>query len=235
MVHIGIIPDGNRRWCKKNNFDIDSLVHHWSKIIIDSIHKNSHRRTSKYLKDITEISFYVCSIDNINRMDKTKYLIFDLIRFIYKIYKDPKSFLKEQNIEYTEDDYKKGQEYLENLTINFIGDTDLLPQDIQNIFNEAKQYNKKDNKYTLNLAIAYDYHKDILNFGRTDLKKYVREQSDIDLIFRSGGEYRTSGFFPTKTLYSELFFLKKLWPEVTSDDFINVMKKFYKRNRRFGK
>jgi len=235
MVHIGIIPDGNRRWCKKNNYEIDTLVQHWSNIIIESIHKNSTRRMSKYLKDITEVSFYVCSIDNINREDKTKYLIFDLIRFIYNIYKDPKKFMAEQNLEYTEENYKKGQDFLKDLTINFVGDVNLLPKDIQKILKEVQKNNKLENKYTLNLAIAYDYHKDMLNFGRTDLKNYTREQSDMDLVFRSGGEYRTSGFFPTKTLYSELFFLKKLWPEVTVDDFINVMKKFQKRNRRFGK
>jgi undecaprenyl diphosphate synthase len=235
MVHIGIIPDGNRRWCKKNNYEIATLVQHWSNIIIESIHKNSTRRMSKYLQDITEVSFYVCSIDNINREDKTKYLIFDLIRFIYKIYKDPKKFMTEQNLEYTEENYKKGQDFLKDLTINFVGDVNLLPKDIQKILKEVQKNNKSTNKYTLNLAIAYDYHKDMLNFGRTDLKNYTREQSDIDLIFRSGGEYRTSGFFPTKTLYSELFFLKKLWPEVTVDDFINVMKKFQKRSRRFGK
>ena len=57
---------------------------------------------SKYLKEITEVSFYVCSIDNINRNDKTKYLIFYLIRFIYKIYKDPKKFMAEQKLEYTQ-------------------------------------------------------------------------------------------------------------------------------------
>ena len=59
----------------KNNYEIDTLVQHWSNIIIESIHKNSNRRISKYLQDITEVSFYVCSIDNINRNDKTKYLI----------------------------------------------------------------------------------------------------------------------------------------------------------------
>ena len=235
MVHIGIIPDGNRRWCKKNDYEVDTLVQHWSELIINSIKKYSNKKSSKYFKEITEVSFYVCSIDNINRMDKTKYLIYDLIRFIYNIYKDPKKFCKDKNIEYTEEDFKKGQELLKELNINYVGDIEVLPKDIQKILKETLKNNKEGNKYTLNLAIAYDYHKDILNFGRTELKNYNREQSDIDLIFRSGGEYRTSGFFPTKTLYSELFFLKKLWPEVTYDDFLGVMKKFYKRNRRFGK
>lgn len=235
MVHIGIIPDGNRRWCKKNNLDVNDLVKHWSNIIIDAIYNNKKKRISKYLKDITEVSFYVCSIDNINRNDNTKFIIYDFIRLIYNSYKDPKKLLKEHNIEYSEEDYQICQEYLKELNYNFIGEIELLPKDIQNIINELTQNNNTQNKFILNLAIAYDYNKDLLNFERTDFKNYDRKQSDIDLIFRSGGEYRTSGFFPTKTLYSELFFLKKLWPEITIDDFINVMKKFQKRNRRFGK
>ena len=235
MVHIGIIPDGNRRWCKKNNLDVNDLVKHWSNIIIDAIYNNKKKRISKYLKDITEVSFYVCSIDNINRNDNTKFIIYDFIRLIYNSYKDPKKLLKEHNIEYSEEDYQICQEYLKELNYNFIGEIELLPKDIQNIINELTQNNNTQNKFILNLAIAYDYNKDLLNFEKSDFKNYDRKQSDIDLIFRSGGEYRTSGFFPTKTLYSELFFLKKLWPEITIDDFINVMKKFQKRNRRFGK
>lgn len=235
MVHIGIIPDGNRRWCKKNNLDVNDLVKHWSNIIIENIYNNKKKRMSKYLKDITEVSFYVCSIDNINRNDNTKFIIYDFIRLIYNSYKDPKKLLKEHNIEYSEEDYQICQEYLKELNYNFIGEIELLPKDIQNIIKELTQNNNPQNKFILNLAIAYDYNKDLLNFERTDFKNYDRKQSDIDLIFRSGGEYRTSGFFPTKTLYSELFFLKKLWPEITIDDFINVMKKFQKRNRRFGK
>ena len=235
MVHIGIIPDGNRRWCKKNNLDVNDLVKHWSNIIIEAIYNNKKKKMSKYLKDITEVSFYVCSIDNINRNDNTKFIIYDFIRLIYNSYKDPKKLLKEHNIEYSEEDYQICQEYLKELNYNFIGEIELLPKDIQNIINELTQNNNTQNKFILNLAIAYDYNKDLLNFEKSDFKNYDRKQSDIDLIFRSGGEYRTSGFFPTKTLYSELFFLKKLWPEITIDDFINVMKKFQKRNRRFGK
>ena len=51
----------------------------------------------------------------------------------------------------------------------------------------------------------YNYNNDLLNYKNNDMIHYNREQSNIDLLFRSGGEKRISGFFPTKTLYSELF------------------------------
>ena len=150
MVHIGIIPDGNRRWCKKNNLDVNNLVKHWSNIIIENIYNNKKKRMSKYLKDITEVSFYVCSIDNINRNDNTKFIIYDFIRLIYNSYKDPKKLLKEHNIEYSEEDYQICQEYLKELNYNFIGEIELLPEDIQNIINELTQNNNPQNKFILN-------------------------------------------------------------------------------------
>ena len=90
-------------------------------------------------------------------------------------------------------------------------------------------------KFTFNIAIAYDYNKDMTNFGSYLIENYNREQSNIDVVFRSGGEKRISGFFPTKILYSELFFDKTIWPDITLLDLNKIIKKFFHRNRRFGK
>ena len=75
----------------------------------------------------------------------------------------------------------------------------------------------------------------MVNFGSNHIENYNRIQSDIDIIFRSGGEKRISGFFPTKILYSELFFVKPLWPSISLLDLNKIVKKFFHRNRRFGK
>ena len=64
---------------------------------------------------------------------------------------------------------------------------------------------------------------------------YKRNQSNIDIVFRSGGEMRLSGFFPTKVLYSELYFCNKLWPDIKLDDIKDCLLEYYRRNRRFGK
>ena len=91
-------------------------------------------------------------------------------------------------------------------------------------------------KYSINIAIAYDYNKDILSFSEeNNNKNYIRNQSNIDLVFRSGGEKRLSGFFPTKTIYSELYFIDKFFPDINLDDINNAIIEYKKRNRRFGK
>jgi undecaprenyl diphosphate synthase len=235
MVHIGIIPDGNRRWCKKNNLNNEDIFDYYIFKIIEFIKviKNK-KKCSKYLKNINEISFYISSIDNMNRKDNTKMIIYNLIRKINKQFTKEmlKSFLEKHDM--YDDFYNKLINFYNLLNINFIGEISKLPEDIQLIINKIKKYNTK-NKYTINFAIYYDYYKDIENYNKNDNNEYNRIQSNIDLIIRTGGEYRISGFFPTKTIYSELFILKKYWPDIKYNDFINILKKYNNRDRRFGK
>lgn len=237
MVHLGIIPDGNRRWCVENNIDKNDLVKVWTNklknllIEISKIKKNKF----KYLQKVDELSFYVCSIDNINREDKTKELIYRFIKNIKIMFDNKELYIEEENI-------NKVEKLIKNINwkINFIGDIELLSDEIKAMINEIKINNEKEINpeykiFTINLAIAYDYNKDLLNYSNNNLINYDRVQSNIDILFRSGKEKRTSGFFPTKILYSELFFIDKYWPDVTLKILNNTVKKFYERNRRFGK
>ena len=66
-------------------------------------------------------------------------------------------------------------------------------------------------------------------------KRMSTNQTNIDLLFRSGREKRISGFFPYHTFYSELYFSDKLWPDIRIADIIEALKKFNKTDRRFGK
>ena len=115
---------------------------------------------------------------------------------------------------------------LENSEINIIGDIDILSEDIKK---ELMKYKNNEKKYVLNIAYAYDYYKDILNEKNKDNENYNRKQSNIDLIIRSGGEKRLSGFFPTKTIYSELFFIDKLWLDINVYDIIDILIDYKKR------
>lgn len=210
MIHLGIIPDGNRRYIKKN--PEKNIINIW-----DDFFNKILNDYSKYenIKTINEISIYVCSIENIKREDNTKENIIDILNLVLNILNDNKYFINLINI-------------------NFIGDINLLPKDLQKLIEKTK--NKfKGEKLKLNLAIVYDYNKDLENYNTNLNKNYNRKQSNIDLVLRSGQEKRLSGFFPTKTLYSELFFIDKLFPEVTLDDLDLIIQEFNKRNRRFGK
>jgi undecaprenyl diphosphate synthase len=69
------------------------------------------------------------------------------------------------------------------------------------------------------------------------IRKYLLSNTvpDIDLIIRTSGEERLSGFMPWQTSYSELYFSDKLWPEFTKKDLHSALKEYNKRQRRFGK
>jgi undecaprenyl diphosphate synthase len=237
MVHLGIIPDGNRRWCVENNIDKNDLVKVWTIKLKNLLIEISKIKKSnlKYLQKVNELSFYVCSIDNINRDDKTKELIYRFIKNIKIIFDNKELYIEKKNIDKVDILIK-----CINWKINFIGDIELLSDEMKTLINEIKINNEKEKNpeykiFTINLAIAYDYNKDLLNYGNNNLINYNRVQSDIDILFRSGKEKRISGFFPTKINYSELFFIDKYWPDVTLKVLNNTVKKFYERNRRFGK
>tara|TARA_B100001248_G_C27310816_1_gene421854 strand:+ start:172 stop:816 length:645 start_codon:yes stop_codon:yes gene_type:complete len=214
MIHLGIIPDGNRRFLKK--ISNKNLINVWEDNFKKLINEFTIEKDNKYenLKKINEISIYVCSIDNLKRNDNTKENVFTVLKSILILIKN-ELFIKDL------------------VNINFIGDIHLLPKDLQKLMKESKQKLKGD-RLKINLAIAYDYNKDIQNFKIIN-SNYRRNQSNIDLVFRSGGEKRLSGFFPTKTIYSELFFNDKLWPEITLKDLDLVLDEFSQRNRRFGR
>ena len=77
MVHIGIIPDGNRRWCKDKDIDykLENLEELWFNILLEQIRDLSLGNYT-YLELIDNVTFYVCSIENINRNDNTSKFIY---------------------------------------------------------------------------------------------------------------------------------------------------------------
>ena len=63
---------------------------------------------------------------------------------------------------------------------------------------------------------------------------YTKEQPDPDLVIRTGGELRISNFLPWQSVYSELYFTNKYWPDFKNDDLLEAIAEYQKRNRRFG-
>lgn len=235
MVHIGIIPDGNRRWCKNNNKKLDDLIDWWiNKMIfpnIKTIIKNP--KLQKKLKYFTNITLYISSIDNFNRSDKSYELSWKLIEKLYFLFKDFDEFSNKENNIFTTEELSKLKEFSINTKLNIVGNLDLIPENIQTILNEVKNL-MNGNKIIITIAIAYDPKKDIENTILKNNEFYNRNQPNIDLIYRSGNERRTSGFFPYQSLYSELYFEKKLWPDININDIIRALNSYQRRNRRFG-
>ncbi len=229
-VHIGIIPDGNRRWCKENLHKINYLKDVWINNVffkeletIAEIFKNKET-DSRYriLCQIKEISLYVLSLDNIIKRGNNSVNIqvnYNILRKFYTEFK----------INYT-----KLAKFINMFKINIIGEMEYLPLDIQQIV----QYFETlvgSGDFIINIALAYSPKKDIEKIVMKEKKRMSTNQTNIDLLFRSGREKRISGFFPYHTFYSELYFSDKLWPDIRIADIIEALNKFNKTDRRFGK
>ena len=241
MVHIGIIPDGNRRWCKDKDIDykLENLEELWFNILLEQIRDLSLGNYT-YLELIDNVTFYVCSIENINRNDNTSKFIYLFLEKLFYLYKNYETIIDELYSNETKNKKMIILNFLNNLFDNLnivpIGELDVLPENIYNGLMELKSNNKESNKYNLFLGIAYDFKKDLINYGVNTNNNYNRNQSEIDIVIRTGGELRLSGFFPSYVNYAEFFYYKKFWPEIKIKDIDNVVSDFKnKRKRRFGK
>ena len=128
-IHLGIIPDGNRRFIKKNNLSSVDLVNHWcDKMILESIKKtlDSDFKNIEKLKQIKNLSLYVSSIDNVHRNDNSTELGYQLIRRIYAIFNNKSKFL-------TKEQCAKIENLNYNIRFNVVGEYHLLPDDIKKI------------------------------------------------------------------------------------------------------
>ena len=103
---------------------------------------------------------------------------------------------------------------------------------------------KNNKKVIVNLAINYGSKNEILNSLRKVKKKinkknfeknlYTKKQPFPDILIRTGGHNRLSNFMLWQIAYSEIFFVKKLWPDFTASDFSKIISKFKKVKRNFG-
>jgi undecaprenyl diphosphate synthase len=219
---IGIIMDGNRRWAKEaGRPSLDGHRQGYLKL----------REVMRWAKvaHIEYVIVYGFSTENWNRAKSEVSYLMDLIRFVFR--------------DELEDIIKEG------IRIKCIGEENRLPKDIPDIFAEAEKRTSKNKDITLVAAISYGGRKELVDAvnhilrtnGKHDISEddlsaalYTKDIPDPDLIIRTGGEMRTSGFLPYQSVYSELFFVKNHWPAFSRSDFNKVLDEFAARSRRFG-
>ena len=226
--HIAIILDGNRRFAKKQG--LKPWLGH--KFGADKI-----KEISKWCQElgIKELTLYAFSIDNFNRSEQEKKVLFSLF---------------EESIKKLKND-----EGLDNngIKVRFIGRLHMFPENIQKEMYEVMERTKNNNNSKLNFAMAYSSKAEITDALKKIIQKlknkeikeeYIDEElikenlylsSSPDILIRPGGEKRISDFLLWQISYSELFFIDKLWPEFTKQDLIHIIKEFNQRERRFGR
>jgi len=225
---IAIVLDGNRRYGKK--LGLKPWMGH--KFGVENV-----KNIIEWCQDlgIKELTLYSFSIDNFKRSEKE-------IKFLFNLFK---RYIKElKNDKRVRD---KG------IRINYIGRLNMFPQEIQNEMYEVMEKTKKNNKFVVNFAMAYSGRAEITDALKKIIQKIKNKKiieddvdenlindnlylsSSPDILIRPGGEKRISDFLIWQSNYSELFFIKKLWPELTKEDLIKIIDEYKHRERRFGK
>lgn len=223
-VHVGIVLDGNRRWAKERNLvSFEGHMHGYKKM----------KTTPKWFFDrgVKYLSVYAFSTENWNREP-------DEVAYLMKLLKQA---IDEEIVIAMEQDFR--------LLIS--GRIDELPGDLPEACREAMTKTSFNKTGVLNICINYGGRAEIVDAiqkmirnGLTEgqvhegmVKKYFYQPDlpDVDLLVRTSGEERTSGFLLWQSAYAELMFLNKYWPDFEESDVVKLLDQYQDRDRRFGK
>ena len=226
-AHIGIIMDGNRRWARKRGLPT-SMGHKEGAKTLEGIVRYANKIGIKY------ITVYAFSTENWKRTAEEVSALMLLL----------KTYL---------DDYSKRAD-TENIRIKVLGDITALNEGLQKSIEQCIERTKNNTGVTFNIALNYGGRDELVKAVRKiaeDVAKgkksveeitektieenlYTAGEPDPDLIIRTSGEMRLSGFLTWQSVYSELYFTEKKWPEFTESDLDEAIIEYQKRTRKFG-
>jgi short-chain Z-isoprenyl diphosphate synthase len=233
--HVGIILDGNRRYAREHG-------------LVDA--RTAYALGAEKLDDVLDwcsdlaipaVTLWVCSIDNLKRSEAEISGIFTAVEAkIGALVKDPATLRR-------------------GVRVKAVGRLDLLPHSTLAVLRRAEEATAGHKLLMLTIAIAYDGREEIAHAVRAllrdkaehgaDLEAILKEITpsaidnylytaglpDLDLIVRTSGEVRLSGFLLWQSVVSEFYFSDVNWPEFRRVDFLRAVRSFQQRSRRFGR
>lgn len=228
--HVAIIMDGNRRFSKIQG-NIDAIEGH--KKGIDTL-----ERVLDWCVDlgIEIVTAYAFSTENFNRPPKE-------VEGLMKLFKE--------NFEGIASNKKIHDNHVR---VKAVGKLELLPEDVREAIRIAEKSTAHYNERLVNIAIGYDGRMEIVDAIKKIVKEvqegkitiddideelvnsnlYTAGLEDPNLIIRTSGEERLSGFLLWQSSYSELYFCDSLWPELRKVDFLRALRSYQQRERRYG-
>ncbi|MDD3480629.1 MAG: polyprenyl diphosphate synthase [Patescibacteria group bacterium] len=223
-THIGFIMNGNRTWAAREKRDLKEGYLAGSDTLLSTI-GNCLKHGIKYM------TVYAFSTENWRRPEEQK----DLLMLLFK-----------KGVEERIDELVR-----DGVRLRFIGRKDDFPSSVKKAFGMAEKLTAGGNKLTLNVAVSYGGRAEIVDATKKIIKEgvdpndvteekfseYIYEagQPDPELIIRTGGETRLSGFMLWQSTYSELYFTKTLWPDFNDKEFVRALEFYKSVKRNFGK
>jgi undecaprenyl diphosphate synthase len=214
---VGIIMDGNRRWAKAQGLS-PLLGHHEGLKTLRTIVRAAKER------GIEHLIIYAFSTENWNRTGEEVEYLMNLFQKEFDTFKE------------------------EEVRLRFVGQRQRFSKDMQEMMSNLEKETAHKGPYTFWICLSYGGRAEIVHAANEAAKEggditeeslsrhlWTLEMPDPDLIIRTSGEMRLSGFLPWQSIYSELFFTNTLWPDFSVDEFDQILKEYSERERRHGK
>ena len=227
MNHLAIIMDGNGRWAESQGLP-RTLGHEKGAEVVRAMTRAARER------GIPHLTLFAFSSLNWGRPSEEVKALMDLLCH----------FLESQEAEMMS----------EGIRLQGIGERAMLPAHVKALLERVERNTAHNHVLILNLAISYDGRRDLVQATKKIVSLACQGQllpadvgeeliltklstgnmPDVDLLIRTSGERRLSGFLPIEACYAELIFIDELWPDFTTADLDCALDEFEMRQRRFG-
>jgi len=228
--HVGIILDGNRRFARQQNMDL-TMGHEIGAKRIDEV------LDWCFDAGIKVVTIFAFSTENFSRSKREVAKIMELAQERFE------AVARSEVV------------HRHRVRVRAIGRLSLLPPEVLAAIRAAEQVTAQYDRFQLNVAIGYGGRAEIVDAVRRIAQKvkdgqiepreirdstiedhlYTAGIADPDLVIRTSGEERLSGFLLWQSAYSELYFADVFWPEIRKIDFWRALRTLQLRERRFGK
>lgn len=229
--HIAVIVDGNRRWAREAGF---TDISHGHRIGAQKVGE-----LVSWCEDtkVEVVTVYLLSTENLSRSTEEIEVLFGIISGVVT-------------------ELSSGET---GCRVRLVGQLDLLPEHIAEKMQVAAEKTADNTGVTVNIAVGYGGRQEIVDAARDIVREeleagtptdeiaekitvdsmswhlYTRGQPDPDLVIRTSGEQRLSGFLLWQAAYSEIWFTETYWPAFRKIDFLRALRDYSQRSRRFGK
>lgn len=228
--HVAVMCDGNRRWARENGFTDVSHGHRMGALKIAEMLEWCDAA------GIEMATIYLLSTENLRRDPSELDTLLEIITDVVEEISGP------------------GQ----NWSVKVVGARDLLPPELSRRLREASERTQGRTGTHVNVAIGYGGRQEIadavqslvgeklqegldgdaltssITVDNIERHLYTSGQPDPDLVIRTSGEQRLSGFLLWQSAYSEIWFTEAYWPEFRRVDFLRALRDYAARHRRFG-
>ncbi|MDD5040052.1 MAG: polyprenyl diphosphate synthase [Patescibacteria group bacterium] len=221
--HVAIIMDGNRRWARERGKD--PIEGHWAGY-------SAFKRITEHCfhSGIPVLTVWAFSTENWKRPEREVAALISILRFALD---------------------KEIQKYIDRgIRFHVIGRIGEFPEDIQRLIKKTVETSAQNTGGLCTIALNYGGRMELVDALRqiasegikpedidehmVSERLYTRQLPDPDLVIRTSGEVRTSGFMPWQSAYAEYYFTPTLWPDFTEQDFDRAVDEYLKRKRNFG-